>query len=672
MILRIKNIKINHYGNLENRDIHLANSINIIYGRNESGKSTLLSYIKNILYGISKNKSGKEVSDYERYKPWTTEEFCGKLKYELDSGEVFEVFRDFNKKNPKIFNENLEDISKEFQIDKKEGSQFFFEQTKVDELMFLSTIMSMQQEVRLDKQSQQILVQKIANLAGTGDDNVSFKKVLDRLNKRQLDEIGTERTQGKPINVVKDRLKKIDAEIKQLEFYQNNKDNLEIRKRNLEQKVSELEIRNRIATRLNNVYLALRLEEEKINLKSSIQCELQEKIHKLEEEKNELLIEKINLEDKRQNSRKEKQEETRTGKRVKETKRITFIVMFLIVIMLFVGVQLINQFYFKNQYLSLFSFALIPIYFIYVLIRLKIDKNKEEKVKYQIQLDEQIEEEKVKNEFVIFDTKIESIEKQIEQLMQESKEQSKEIKQIELQIDAKIDYEIEIIKQENHNQININEVLENFNRSSIQNQVSVLQEELGQSKLALHSVTIEEKEIIPKLENMISLKEKYKSFEEELFDLEEKNHCILLAKEYLNKAYEKMKKEITPKFTDNLSRNIANTSSGKYTRVSIHDKGIMVENELGDYISVDRLSIGTIDQLYLALRLSMIDEISEESMPIILDEAFAYYDEERLENILTFLTKQLTRHQLIIFTCTNREKDILNKLQVSYNLVELS
>ena len=97
-----------------------------------------------------------------------------------------------------------------------------------------------------------------------------------------------------------------------------------------------------------------------------------------------------------------------------------------------------------------------------------------------------------------------------------------------------------------------------------------------------------------------------------------------------------------------------------------------MENQFGDYISVDKLSIGTIDQLYLALRLSMIDEISEETMPIILDEAFAYYDEIRLENILTFLSEQLGNHQLIIFTCTYRERNILDKLQVSYNLVELS
>lgn len=133
-----------------------------------------------------------------------------------------------------------------------------------------------------------------------------------------------------------------------------------------------------------------------------------------------------------------------------------------------------------------------------------------------------------------------------------------------------------------------------------------------------------------------------------------------------------MKNSITPKFTKNLSNTVEKISNGKYNKVSINDEqGLIVENQYGDYISAERLSTGTVDQLYLSLRLSMIDEISDESMPIILDEAFAYYDETRLENILKFLSDELGNHQLIIFTCTNREKNILDKIDVSYNLVEL-
>ena len=259
--MKIKNIKINHYGNLENKEINLDNKINIIYGKNESGKSTLLNYIKNIFYGISKNKNGKEISYYEKYKPWMKEEFSGKLKYELDNGNSFEIFRDFHKKNPKIFNENYEDILKEFNIDKKDGSQFFYDQTKIDETMFLSTVVSMQQEVRLNRQSQNILVQKLANLAGTGDDGISFKKALDKLNKRQVDQIGTERTQGKPINIVKDKMREILFVIKDIKTSGNSKTEIEEKKKKLEEKILKLEIKNNIIKKLNKLNSKINLEK---------------------------------------------------------------------------------------------------------------------------------------------------------------------------------------------------------------------------------------------------------------------------------------------------------------------------------------------------------------------------------------------------------------------------
>ena len=58
-------------------------------------------------------------------------------------------------------------------------------------------------------------------------------------------------------------------------------------------------------------------------------------------------------------------------------------------------------------------------------------------------------------------------------------------------------------------------------------------------------------------------------------------------------------------------------------------------------------------------------------MPIILDEAFAYYDQTRLKNILQYMTTEFKNHQIILFTCTSREKDILNEINQSYKLIEL-
>ena len=67
----------------------------------------------------------------------------------------------------------------------------------------------------------------------------------------------------------------------------------------------------------------------------------------------------------------------------------------------------------------------------------------------------------------------------------------------------------------------------------------------------------------------------------------------------------------------------------------------------------------------------MLEEISKEKVPIILDEAFAYYDDERLKNILSYLITEFSDRQIIILTCSRREIGILEELDVEFNNIEL-
>ena len=106
--MKFSEIKVNSYGKLKNKQIKFEDGINVIYGDNEAGKSTLLNFLVNMLYGSSKNKKGKVYSDFDKYKPWDSDEFSGKINYKLDNGEQFEIFREFSKKNPKIYNKNIQ------------------------------------------------------------------------------------------------------------------------------------------------------------------------------------------------------------------------------------------------------------------------------------------------------------------------------------------------------------------------------------------------------------------------------------------------------------------------------------------------------------------------------------------------------------------------------------
>ena len=641
--MKIKNIKINNYGNLENKEINLKNKINIIYGKNESGKSTLLNYIKNIFYGISKNKNGKDISDYEKYKPWGKVDYSGKLKYELDNGEEFEIFRDFTKKNPKIFDGNMEDVTNQFNIVKKEGVQFFYDQTNVDETMFTSTVVSMQEQVKLDKQEQSILVQKLANLAGTGDDNLSYKKLIDRLNKMQIEEIGSDRSQGRPINIINERMKTIEVVLKELTMYQKDKQITEAKKVVYAGQISALENELELLRQLKIIILRKQNNEEKINIKNEYKKEKNKKLIELNSEKNKLI-----------ENNKIKKEKNNKKINIKKYILILFLILIINIIIYF-----LNNNFIKNDIINILNYFLIPIYLI-LIIFIELKNNK--KIKNNIKK----ENDKLNEE-------INLLNKQIEIIEEELNKENKEIQNEQIVLDNEIEIEIQKLKQKyNNSNINVEEYLDKVDKNNVDEIIYDVQEKLNKNTVELRTIKIEEDNISEKLEKMASLKEEYDKLEEDKQDLIKRNEEINLTKEFLNKAYIEMKNNITPKFTENMSNNIAKISNNKYTKVGINDeKGLIVENEYGEYIPAERLSTGTIDQLYLSLRLSMIDDLSTEKMPIILDEAFAYYDDYRMENILKFLSDNMNNHQVIIFTCTKREQEILDRLNIEYNLVNI-
>ena len=207
--MKIKHLKINGFGKLKQKEINLQDGINVIYGENEAGKSSLLKFISCMFYGASKNKNGKDISDFEKYKPWKTEEFSGKIEYELDNGEKFEIYREFKKKNPIIYNSEKEDISKNFKEDKTRGIDFFEEHTGIDEETYFNTAITEQDGITLNKANQIGLVQKISNLVSSGDDNISYKKSLAQINKLQTEKVGTDRTIMKPMNLVNSKIKEL-------------------------------------------------------------------------------------------------------------------------------------------------------------------------------------------------------------------------------------------------------------------------------------------------------------------------------------------------------------------------------------------------------------------------------------------------------------------------------
>ena len=178
--------------------------------------------------------------------------FHGKIIYELDNQNNYEIYRDFSKKNPKIYNQYGEDISKEFTIDKNKGSEFFKEQTGIEEEMLFNTAVIEQNETELDKGQQNVIIQKLTNIISTGEDNISFKKMIEKLNKKQLEEIGTTKTTERPINIIMEKLNKLNQQKNKITEIKNQKYEIENQKEGLENQKKQLEQKIKIIKKIKN------------------------------------------------------------------------------------------------------------------------------------------------------------------------------------------------------------------------------------------------------------------------------------------------------------------------------------------------------------------------------------------------------------------------------------
>ena len=700
--MKIDEVTINAYGNLKNKNIKFNRGINLIKGSNESGKSTLLNYITSSFYGISRNKDGKDISDYDRYKPWIGEEFSGKVLYTMDDGETFEVYRNFNKKNPKIYNSKMEDISSNFTIDKKEGNKFFFEQIGIDKQMYLSTVVSAQQEVKLDEKNQNILVQKIANLAGTGDDNVSYTKALTKLENKIRDEIGTNKTTQKPMNIVENELIKINKEIDEIESYQDKKYILDEEKDKLSNDIKQLVKKSELANSIKQIENEQEISKTSIELNKNKRKENVEKSEKIKEEKKKneeeiKIIEKsilelnnkLNEQNKRMEEIINKQANANKDDNIKLKNNNKFIYIILAILLL---IGILISFFVDKKIISIIGIALLSIDLAFGTLQIvktkksnkdikikiaEIKENKESLNKEKNNTEKEIEKYKnniqeIKQQERQVENTISMLDGQIQLIESDNKNIDKEIEKLKQELESKKEEQKQKIIDKYMGSIEDDDINNIIEAEDINKKISEINQTLNNASIKLKGLEIEEKTVLPQLDNLVKLKEYQENLNERYTQLKEKEEIINIATNSLKEAYEEMKTTITPKFTLNLSNTISKITDGKYNKATISDVNEMVmEGKDGDYIELNKLSIGTIDELYLSLRLSMVNDLSKEKLPIILDETFAYFDDNRLSNILKFIEQELVEHQVIILTCTNREKEFLEKLNIKYNLIEM-
>lgn len=145
--------------------------------------------------------------------------------------------------------------------------------------------------------------------------------------------------------------------------------------------------------------------------------------------------------------------------------------------------------------------------------------------------------------------------------------------------------------------------------------------------------------------------------------LEEQCRALELAVEELQKAAQVTAGSMERSMSRRASEIFSAITDGKYRSLETdRQRGITVWD--GERkIPAGRLSRGTVEQIYFCIRMAAAEILTEEPLPLILDDVFAFYDDKRLESVLKWLSGQ--GKQVIIFTCHSREEELLRGLTVT-------
>ena len=178
------------------------------------------------------------------------------------------------------------------------------------------------------------------------------------------------------------------------------------------------------------------------------------------------------------------------------------------------------------------------------------------------------------------------------------------------------------------------------------------------------------------------LKEKtiqYDNLGEQLAELDEineqsreyemKRQAVQMAAEHLEQLSGAMRGYLKRDLNEKASTIIREITGGKYTKLVTDEKlhvTLVTDEKL---VEIEQVSRGTVEQIYLALRMAVGELLCEEEMPVILDDVFAYYDEERMLQTLKWLKAH--KKQVLLFTCQKREEQVMKEAGIAYHKIEL-
>lgn len=683
--MRIEKIEIKGFGKLSEASFRLSEGLNLVYGENETGKSTLQAFIKAMLYGLKGGRSGRDgmPAPVKRYRPWSGGSFGGAMEYRLANGMLFRVERDFERNSAVIYDGHFNNLSGSFASGKDKTLAFAEKHVGMNEACFERTVFVKQMEARLDEDGASVLSGRLANAGETGFEDISFKNAERALKEALINHVGTGRSSVRPVDRLNERLGELAARKKELEASGMR---LSHAREDLKETVAE---RDGLLTVKAFTVKARKLVElrKKLAERMAAESALKDAVKHIQELESKL---EWLMNEHEQGSRSQRGQKDRSNVPTGNAERIGNpsprfgAGIGLIAAAAFVIFSILTLLLGRDYSPYSYGAALILLLAAAGLLLSSILRSKKKadgKTAHGLAETEADAaaagyEEKLRAVMQLKDRQKELYNKaalasgspagSLDELKRLAAEASEAVAAYEKELSEGVRDICFGYGKGNESSLggaNLEEVFYDASPEWLDNETS---REEGKTARLLEEKALKIRELETLLQNDLDdeeilqkIEEEEASVSEKKAELERKGASLKLALEVLEEAGSEVRSGLTPVLEKRMGFIAGKMTGGRYADLRL-DEGLALNTispETGNVSHAGILSGGTADQLYLALRLATADVLAPggEYLPVFLDEIFSQYDDIRTRQTLKFLLEEYGERQVVIFTCKERE-----------------
>lgn len=649
--------RIEGFGTYRNREIPLQPGLNVIHGKNESGKTTMTRFVESVLYGFSDAVSEDAAKDREKYRPWDGGSYRGTLIYECQ-GHKIAITRDFAENTLKMTDlDSGQDLtpylSKNDVIERLSPDNAGF---RISPAAYRNAVSVVQGHADASLTAVHGDLEDSAERA-SGGDTASVRKSMARLQERLSIIGGTEEAEGR-LGALQAQEAALTEQIRRSKANQKQRERLQQELNALPERVEKEEdaswIVENAGSRNQQDRLAAWNEETK-TLYEQIES-LPESAAVSRDEYEELLTLTGSIRSAEDRSKAAKDRLKKEGgasgyvspveDMVAELKKNTLQRGIpLLVVLVFGIVMTVLGHVWGTGFIGASAAVL-------VLILWQNTRKAEELRAAQAEQD---------------------VRQNYADLEKEAADELKGLTEQKAQILAQagaatLEEYRDLLEQDSAN----SKLKQDFEDQCRRRQEWLIQ--TADTILSEHRTQLTEQiESLKDSGDMNEIRRELADTGREMERLEAERNSLLAAAEAIRSLSREIRHEFAPTLSASMKKTLGRITDGRYPSVMLSEEGeLQIFAADGRILGIEQVSAGTQDQIYLALRLAIMDCLSpDEKLPLILDDAFARYDEDRLAQILKVLAGEADERQILIFTCQRREIDMLKALKQPYSLLEL-